>query len=564
MRKICSFILLLLLAGTYRSAFATEAIPALKAFVDAPSEDFVLFDGIFEASKGIAKEAYNYQLKEEDYNTVMSGYAEAIQAMITADDPEMKLNAISQYLFNIKAVKILPESTRPLKPEYLLAPFILKTNEGLNFAVAAIYFSLADHLGVELSAIEKGEEIILVHEAGGQKYLVDIAKSGKVLTEKFDDYFKVDLSEDEDASINTREFLGFYIRRASILLGARGLHEKAIAYLDYAKQLYAEDAEIPRELGTVYEILKDTDKAEALWKESLEKNPRFTRAYLKLAVLYMNSKEYDKVEALLKGLDQYDEKMAHHGLIAISYVAQEKYKEALEHFLIEKKGNPDKENVYLNIAKVYTKLGEYEKALTVYDEAIERFPEQTEFYTKKAYIYFELGDIDALMNAANASLEKNPDDTSAYALRALGLYEQEKKEEAEDLIDQTIDKYEDDWKAASIYADYLLNEIEDPKEARKYYKKALKRNKDSAQLLYQYGITYYHEGKPMSAQIEFERGLKNYEGKQQALFHLGLALTDTMRKKFENAMKHYKIAKEHGFENTKLEDRFLRYQQTGK
>jgi tetratricopeptide (TPR) repeat protein len=114
---------------------------------------------------------------------------------------------------------------------------------------------------------------------------------------------------------------------------------------DKAEKMFREAIEInPKNeggyasLGLVYSFLKEYDKAEEMFRKAIEINPHNNWSILQLGMIYMDLREYAKAEQLFKKAitdNWVDDKL--YGALANCYKIQGKDKIAEEYFKEEKK-----------------------------------------------------------------------------------------------------------------------------------------------------------------------------------------------------------------------------------
>jgi protein O-GlcNAc transferase len=125
-----------------------------------------------------------------------------------------------------------------------------------------------------------------------------------------------------------------------ILLSAienQGKLQKAIQYLDYAIQLYPDNAEVYNNRGVVFREFKQFNKALDSFDKAIQLNPDYTEAYSNLG-------------SLLSKIGQFDQ--------------------AIKNYQIAIRKNPNYAEAYYNYANMLSDLGYMQEALENYDSCI--------------------------------------------------------------------------------------------------------------------------------------------------------------------------------------------------
>ena len=152
--------------------------------------------------------------------------------------------------------------------------------------------------------------------------------------------------------------------------------EKAIVFLNKAARINPKNFQIFHALGIAYSMLGELNQAESYFKIAISLNPAYGPSHNLLGVVYTQKGLYKK--------------------------AEEEFKKALEDIAY-----PTKEAVYLNMAKLYLKMGMKEKALSALDQAIVMNKEYSPAYALKGYIYALEGDYERAKELYRAALERD-------------------------------------------------------------------------------------------------------------------------------------------------------------
>ncbi len=152
--------------------------------------------------------------------------------------------------------------------------------------------------------------------------------------------------------------------------------EKAIVYLNRAAKMNPKNFQIFHALGIAYSMLGELNQAESYFKIAISLNPAYGPSHNLLGVVYTQKGLYKK--------------------------AEEEFKKALDDIAY-----PTKEVVYLNMAKLYLKMGNREKAISALDQAILLNREYSPAYALKGYIFALEGDYERAKELYKTAIEKD-------------------------------------------------------------------------------------------------------------------------------------------------------------
>ena len=127
-----------------------------------------------------------------------------------------------------------------------------------------------------------------------------------------------------------------------------------------------------------YSKLKAYDKAEALYKEILEKENSYFAAWLNIGLVYYHQKEYALSEAALEkavALEPEDDKA--NRALASTYSALKKHDDAIKILQGLLEQNPSDIKTRLAYARSYYRAKEREKALDEYKKVLSLDPENS-------------------------------------------------------------------------------------------------------------------------------------------------------------------------------------------
>ena len=379
--------------------------------------------------------------------------------------------------------------------------------------------------------------------------------------------------------------------------------EKVLGNYEEAEKLFLECLKLDLksavthfELSGIYLFKRAKEKAIEHAEKAVTYNPTNGWYKTNLAVIYQESKLYEKAEVLYKELiTLFPKRSEYHFTLAEAYLYQGKIKEALEVYdAIEKILGPSTDLI-VHKHKLYLRLGESEKAITEIQKLIEQNPANIHFYGLLADLYENEGNDAKALEIYNKIVKIDPSNGTVH----LSLYEyyryhgnQDKalseltlafenstvdidtkmqimlqfftnsernekvKTQAYGLANILVDVHPNEAKSFSMYGDFLSRDGK-LKEALKMFKQAAVLNRGKF---------------PIWSQIVFlESDLKEFEllekDTQSALevfpthptFYFFNGIANIQLKNYDKAIESLLAGKEMVFDNTQLQAEFYQY-----
>lgn len=134
---------------------------------------------------------------------------------------------------------------------------------------------------------------------------------------------------------------------------------------------------------------------EALWKTTIEKNPKAMMAYQNLSLVHMNKGDLLQFQGLRSE-------------------ATERYNQAIEVLFKAREINPADPDTYTNLSVVYNSMDNYYEALANADKAIELGDRKANAYLNKIVALKNLGRISEAIDTSYAALKIDPDNHKVY------------------------------------------------------------------------------------------------------------------------------------------------------
>ncbi len=177
-----------------------------------------------------------------------------------------------------------------------------------------------------------------------------------------------------------------------------------------------------------YEVLKNTDKANELYRELIKENTKKPDVYIKIFAANQAAKETDKaINVLKRGVKNLPENAQLKALLGSTYLANGNKEEA-EKIIQSLLALGEKKEVFNYVGDIYRDASDITKAEEYYNKSLALEPAQTDAYFGLASTYFNKA-VDVLKEADKVPLD---DMTGAY---------DKLKNEAFDLFKKAIPNY---------------------------------------------------------------------------------------------------------------------------
>jgi tetratricopeptide (TPR) repeat protein len=159
-----------------------------------------------------------------------------------------------------------------------------------------------------------------------------------------------------------------------------------------------------------YEVLKNADKANELYRELIKENTKKPDVYIKIFAANQAAKQTDKaINVLKRGVKNLPENAQLKALLGSTYL-QAGQKEEAEKIIQSLLALGEKKEVFNYVGDIYRDASDIAKAEEYYNKSLALEPAQSEAYFGLASTYFNKG-IDVLKEADKVPLD---DMTGAY------------------------------------------------------------------------------------------------------------------------------------------------------
>jgi tetratricopeptide (TPR) repeat protein len=183
------------------------------------------------------------------------------------------------------------------------------------------------------------------------------------------------------------------------------------------------------------------DKAVAVCRARIAKNPKDAFAHNLLGMVQGNLKNYPEAEAALsKAIELQPTWAPPHANLANLYLAQGKKQEAIAKFEAALDANPRNAAAYMSLALLYERDKDYPNAMAVYERALKQNPDFWAAANNLAFLLSEHSgqaqDFERAVTLAKGALESRPGDPSIMDTLAWAYYQQGDYSQARDLLEK--------------------------------------------------------------------------------------------------------------------------------
>ena len=290
---------------------------------------------------------------------------------------------------------------------------------------------------------------------------------------------------------------------------------------------------------SIFILNENYSQAETLCNKIIKEHPEFAFPYESLAQIAMKQQDpLRAIEYLSKLLELEKDNAGAHYYIGDALVAQDLFKEAVDHY---------REAIAIKPydAKTYHKLGLALQSLDKPDEAIEQFRKAIELKPDEADYHYGLGEALQLQgNFAEASkcyqrtLNIEPDHAETHNNIGLLFQNQGNIQKALEHYQIAL-KSQEDLAEAHSNLGQLLQALGKPQEAVPHYRRALEINPAYAEVHYNLGTLLHSQDRIDDAMVHYRKALETKPNDISTHNNLGLALQS--KGQIAEAIEHYEL-----------------------
>ena len=316
-----------------------------------------------------------------------------------------------------------------------------------------------------------------------------------------------------------------------------------------------------------------TDIAQELYNQVLKINPNHSQTLNNIAVIFTNSKDYQKaISSYEKAIEINPNFADAHYNLGVIFMKLKDYQKAISCFEKAIEINPNYAKAYYNQGNTYSELGDYQKALGCYDKAIKINPNYSVTYNNLGNIFQKLGDLQKAKDCYEKAIEINPNYVDAYYNLGVISKELGEDQKAKSCYEKAIEidpnfahahnnlgnVFKDSGnpqkaiscyeKAIEINPNYvdahnnlgvISKELGEDQKAKSCYEKAIEIDPNFAHAHNNLGNVFKDSGNPQKAISCYEKAIEIDPKHIDAHYNLGIALI--MTRQYKNATEHFKL-----------------------
>ncbi len=170
-------------------------------------------------------------------------------------------------------------------------------------------------------------------------------------------------------------------------------------------------------LGSLYAVQGDWEKAEASYRTAIEKDPNFSPAYQGLATFFYQTGRVEEAEATFReGIMTVSAPGALHYSLGLLFVEEERLDEAIVEMGKSADRLPDNPRIHYNYGLLLQQAGQFPFAETALQQAYTLAPNDRDVLLALATLYQQLGQFDDALIYARRLNELFPDNVQFFEL----------------------------------------------------------------------------------------------------------------------------------------------------
>jgi len=242
---------------------------------------------------------------------------------------------------------------------------------------------------------------------------------------------------------------------------------------------------------------------EALWKDTLAKNPDCCLARTNLGVIFLDRGETDAAVAQFQKALRIDSNFATATLdMGCAFLRMGQVDQAIDQFNKTLEMNPNYPIAHDNLGEALIKKGQVDEAITQFQKALEISSNYAAASNDLATAFLQNGQVNKAIAQGQKTLEINPNYPSAHYNLGIALIKMGRMDEAKEQLQKALEINPQDGTAY-----YNLGTIYSQKgqmnEAILHYQKALEVQPDFADAHYNLGVAYLQEDAAEEAIAQF-------------------------------------------------------------
>ena len=271
--------------------------------------------------------------------------------------------------------------------------------------------------------------------------------------------------------------------------------------------------------GFVYHQTGDLSKAEKIYTQILNKEPKnFDALQLKATLLYQSKKYKEALNFFNAAINLNADFAPLHKNHGNTLKKLNRLDEALFSYKRAIQLQPDSAELYNNIGKIYEELKHFDDALLNYNKAIELKSGYAEAFFNRATVLKKLENFNEALKNYDKAIELNPDNAASYNNRGVVLKELKYFNEALKNYDKAIELKSDYFTAYSNRG-IVLHDLERFDEAINSFNKAIQLKDDYAEAYNFRGVALLYLARFNEACKSYDKAIQLKQNYIEAILH---------------------------------------------
>lgn len=205
-----------------------------------------------------------------------------------------------------------------------------------------------------------------------------------------------------------------YYNRGEMYLENREYHKAAAAYKE-SIDLNPGFVRAWYELGAALRHTKEYEESAATLQKAIELNPRFHKAWFELGIVYRQKGEYDNAVSALQKAGKIKPAWARNRYeLGRAYVQKKEYTRAIENFNRAVEMMPDFQAAWFRMGQTYDQTGDYDKAVSAFEKALELSPGDEAAWNNLGLTLNKMNHYDRSIQCFEKAVEIDPDYAAAW------------------------------------------------------------------------------------------------------------------------------------------------------
>jgi len=309
------------------------------------------------------------------------------------------------------------------------------------------------------------------------------------------------------------------------------------------------------ELGFIYYKNNDISKAEKLFYQLAQKSLADKEIIGTIVQLYLKTKQYDIVKAVLKGmLKSLPENSDIHFIAGITYYETNELKKAAQHFIKVLPDSTYRSNALIQTSFILKEQGKIYQAIKILQKAALEKPDNTEIFFYLGSFYEEIEEFCKAAEILNKGIKLEPENTRLY-YRIGVIYDKNGLKDSSIEAMKNVIRLDPQNANALNYLGYTYADLnKNLDEAESLIKKALEFKPNDGYIIDSLGWIYYKKGLYQKSLEYLKRAVEIVPDDPIILEHLGDIYLKINNK--INALKFFRLSlTKSAKKNTDLENK---------